>query len=218
MLIKLYLAEPEDSTDGSLGSPDERAWFLSRGAVPLSNEEFLAWKEFLTRSESTGYVYCQHCGMANERPDARRIKDDLLPPDVLALKRQCIEEGRADWFQSLANKEETALFASKGADVFLIAQWGEGSIHAQDEVVQRARAKKLLKRYGSAEMNWSLAVLACGLFVVVLVLSLMTGPRKPLDPHKLAALLSLTPIPVAICIVVFEWLKRKIRRQFAFMF
>lgn len=216
MPIKLYLTEPEERTDGSVNPPREQAWFLSRGAMPLSNETFLAWEEFLTRSEIARYVYCQHCGAANELKHGGGIKDDSLPSDVLTLKQRCIEEGRADWLSLRTAKGETALFASKGKETFLIAQWGEG-LHTQDEIIQGALAKKRLKHYANAEVNWSLGVFACALVVIAVIMTLMSGSQKEFDSHTLAVL-SLAVIPVPICIGIFERLKNRIRRQLTSMF
>lgn len=214
MPTKLYLVEPEEMTDGSL---TEQAWFILRGAIPLSNEALLAWSEFLKHSEHTRYVYCQHCGMPNEvRYGGYGIRDDQLPSDVLALKQQCIEHGRADWFVLRASGGESAFLASKGKDTFLVAQWGE-RLHSQEEVVQGAQAKKRIKRYENSEATWSIMsfVLVTG---VALVVAKLMGDSEAGFHSRVPAVLVSMFLSVAICIGIFERLKRKIRRQFAFMF
>lgn len=217
MQIKLYLTEPEERIDGPASPPTGQAWFLSRGATPLSNEAFLAWKEFLTRSEITRFVYCQHCGAANEvKNNGHGVKDHLLPLGVLMLKQQCIKEGRADWFQLRASDAQTALFASKGKEMFLIAQWGQERIHTQDEVIEAARAKKRLKQYTDAEIRWSLIVCGCGMLVVALAMLVMISTEE-INSYMPAGI-TLMALSVLVCIGIFERLKRKIRRQFAFIF
>lgn len=213
--VEVYLREPKGEVRDPNNSLEGRAWARSQGLPPLTNEEYRTWSEFLPHREHSRYLYCAHCGGTNVVGNGGYgVQDRLLPPEVVTVKERCIAEGKAQWLTLRASTNQNALFATIEGGIFFVAQWGR-RLYTTDEVIGGVRTRARIRRHNGNEILLSVLLFGGGLGITLASPFFLNVPP---EEFKFYIPLSLALIPPAICVGVYEHMKRKLRRQFAFMF